>query len=75
MKKESIELISGKLSRLSAIFNAQAALALSIHNNGADALSVVGESLEFAENLAYFKDMKDEFISEIMEELTAEKVE
>lgn len=75
MKKDSIELISGKLSRLSAIFNAQGAIALSIHNSGAEALSVVGETIEFTENLAYFKDMKDEIISEIMQELTAVEVE
>lgn len=65
--REKIEAISEKVQKLGAIQNAIAAMALTIHTQGSEAYSVLGESTEFIENLAYLKDLKDTITKEIFD--------
>lgn len=70
MNKSLTEKISKNLSKLSALFAAQGAIALSIHTLGFEASSVVGETTGLITNLNYLEELKEQLMEEITNDVS-----
>lgn len=61
--------IQEKLRQISALFAAQAAMAVSIQYLGVDALSFTGDGTTLVSNMASLSELKDQIIDDINNDL------
>lgn len=62
--------IQEKLRQISALFAAQAAIAVSVHYLGADAFAFTGDGINLVSNIASISELKDKIIEEINTEIS-----
>lgn len=61
--------IESKLGQISALFAAQAAIAVSVHYLGVDAFAFIGDGTSLVSNIASLSELKDQILDEINDDV------